>query len=90
MPPISLSVLVAATTAPATDLEHSDVSTASGYVTAALGHLPKKGEHVTIDGYLVTVAQASTRRVRQLHFHKLKGTNNSRLQLSPAPPWIVK
>ncbi|HYJ04822.1 MAG TPA: hemolysin family protein [Chthoniobacterales bacterium] len=64
------------------DLKHADVSTAAGYVTAALGNLPKKGDQVTIDGYLVTVVQASTRRVRQLHFHKLKGTNNSRLTSS--------
>ena len=53
------------------DLQHADVSTVSGYVPAALGHLPKKGEQVTIGGYRVTVAQAGTRRVRQLHFHKL-------------------
>ena len=53
------------------DLQHPDVSTVSGYVTAALGHLPRKGEQVTICGHRVTVAQAGTRRVQQLHFHKL-------------------
>jgi Mg2+/Co2+ transporter CorC len=40
-------------------------------VTHLLGHLPKQGEQVKIDDYLVTVSQADSRRVRQLHFRKL-------------------
>src|SRR6266581_9543630 len=38
------------------DLESADVSTIGGYVTHLLGHLPKTGEQVKIDGYLVTVS----------------------------------
>src|SRR6184192_4976441 len=53
------------------DLESPDVSTIGGYVTHLLGHLPKTGEQVKIDGYLVTVSQADSRRVKQLHFKKL-------------------
>jgi Mg2+/Co2+ transporter CorC len=53
------------------DLESADVSTIGGYVTHLLGHLPKTGEQVNIDGYLVTVSQADGRRVKQLHFKKL-------------------
>jgi CBS domain containing-hemolysin-like protein len=53
------------------DLENSDVSTIGGYVTHLLGHLPKTGEQVKIDNYLVTVSQAGNRRVNQLHFKKL-------------------
>jgi CBS domain containing-hemolysin-like protein len=53
------------------DLESSDVSTIGGYVTHLLGHLPKSGEQVTIDNYLVTVSQADSRRVKQLHFKKV-------------------
>jgi CBS domain containing-hemolysin-like protein len=53
------------------DLESPDVSTIGGYVTHLLGHLPKTGEQVQIDGYLVTVSQADSRRVKQLHFKKL-------------------
>ena len=53
------------------DLESSDVSTIGGYVTHLLGHLPKSGEEVKIDNYLVTVSQADSRRVKQLHFKKL-------------------
>jgi Mg2+/Co2+ transporter CorC len=36
-----------------------------------LGHLPKQGEQVKIDNYLVTVSQTDARRVKQLHFKKL-------------------
>jgi CBS domain containing-hemolysin-like protein len=53
------------------ELESSDVSTIGGYVTHLLGHLPKQGEQVKIDNYLVTVSQTDARRVKQLHFHKL-------------------
>jgi CBS domain containing-hemolysin-like protein len=53
------------------DLESADVSTIGGYVTHLLGHLPKQGEQVKIDGYMVTVSQTDARRVRQLHFQKL-------------------
>jgi len=53
------------------ELESPDVSTIGGYVIHLLGHLPKQGEQVKIDNYLVTVSQTDARRVRQLHFKKL-------------------
>src|SRR5438034_537111 len=53
------------------DLESADVSTIGGYVTHLLGHLPKTGEQVKIDGYLITFSHADNRRVKQLHFKKL-------------------
>jgi len=53
------------------ELESPDVSTIGGYVTHLLGHLPKQGEQVKIDNYLVTVSQTDARRVKQLHFRKL-------------------
>jgi len=53
------------------ELESPDVSTIGGYVTHLLGHLPKTGEQVRIDNYVVTVSQADNRRVKQLHFKKL-------------------
>jgi magnesium and cobalt exporter, CNNM family len=53
------------------ELESADVSTIGGYVTHLLGHLPKQGEQVKIDNYLVTVSQTDGRRVNQLHFRKL-------------------
>jgi CBS domain containing-hemolysin-like protein len=60
-------------------LESADVSTIGGYVTHLLGHLPKQGEQVKIDGYLVTVSQTDGRRVNQLHFKKLSDA------VAPAP-----
>jgi Mg2+/Co2+ transporter CorC len=53
------------------ELESADVSTVGGYVTHLLGHLPKQGEQVKIDNYVVTVSQSDGRRVNQLHFKKL-------------------
>ena len=40
-------------------------------MTHLLGHLPKQGEHVRVEQYDVTVSQADTRRVRQLHFRRV-------------------
>ena len=57
----------------ALELESADVSTIGGYVTHLLGHLPKQGEQVKIDNYLVTITQTDGRRVNQLHFKKLSG-----------------
>jgi CBS domain containing-hemolysin-like protein len=54
------------------ELANPDVSTIGGYVTHLLGHLPKQDEQVKIDNYCVTVTQADSRRIRQLHFKKLK------------------
>src|SRR6266404_5783819 len=54
------------------ELESPDVSTIGGYVTHLLGHLPKQGEQVKIDNYCVTVTQADSRRILQLHFQRLK------------------
>src|SRR5712691_762564 len=56
------------------ELESADVSTVGGYVTHLLGHLPKQGEQVKIDNYVVTVSQTDARRVKQLHFRKLAET----------------
>lgn len=53
------------------ELESADVSTIGGYVTHLLGHLPKQGEQVRIDNYLVTISQTDGRRVGQLNFRKL-------------------
>jgi CBS domain containing-hemolysin-like protein len=52
------------------ELESADVSTIGGYVTHLLGHLPKQGEHVQINDYVVTISQTDGRRVGQLHFRK--------------------
>jgi len=54
----------------ALELESADVSTIGGYVTHLLGHLPKQGEQVRINDYLVTISQTDGRRVGQLHFRR--------------------
>jgi CBS domain containing-hemolysin-like protein len=61
------------------ELESPDVSTIGGYVTHLLGHLPKQGEQVKIDDYCVTVTQADSRRISQLHFQKLKEAESAQV-----------
>jgi CBS domain containing-hemolysin-like protein len=51
-------------------LENADVSTIGGYVIQLLGHLPKQGEQVRIEDYLVTITQTDGRRILQLQFKK--------------------
>jgi CBS domain containing-hemolysin-like protein len=53
------------------EVENADVSTVGGYVTHLLGHLPRQGEQVPIENYIVTVSQTDGRRVGQLHFKKM-------------------
>src|SRR5205814_760045 len=48
-------------------LESADVSTIGGYVTHLLGHLPKQGEQVQIENYLITISQSDGRRVQLQH-----------------------
>src|SRR6195256_1763079 len=64
------------------ELESADVSTIGGYVTHLLGHLPKQGEQVKIDNYLVTVSQSDGRRVNQLHFKKLSSNTAATVSAS--------
>ena len=48
-------------------VESAEVSTIGGYLTHELGHLPKKGETVRIDGFEFTVSQTDGRRVVSVH-----------------------
>jgi len=54
----------------ALDLESSEVSTVGGYITHLLGHLPKEGESLRIEDFVVTVTGADDRRVQELHFKR--------------------
>jgi CBS domain containing-hemolysin-like protein len=49
-----------------------DVTTVGGYVVRRLGRLPRIGEQLRMDGYIVTVEQADERRVQQLSFRVFK------------------
>ncbi len=53
------------------DLESDEVTTISGYVTHALGHFPKQGETLRIEGYDVTATKVEARRVAQLRFKRV-------------------
>jgi CBS domain containing-hemolysin-like protein len=66
------------------ELENADVSTVGGYVTQLLGHLPKQGEQVRIEDYLVTVTQTDGRRVGQLHFKKVPAAGEQSAEKSVA------
>ena len=48
-------------------VESAEVSTIGGFLTHELGHLPKKGEKVRIDGFEFTVSQTDGRRVVSVH-----------------------
>jgi CBS domain containing-hemolysin-like protein len=65
------------------ELESPDVSTIGGYVTHLLGHLPKQGEQVRIDGYCVTVTDTDARRVKQLHFRKTQDVKPAETMTKP-------
>ena len=57
------------------ELKDEDVTTVGGYVVRRLEHLPRVGEQVRIDGYIVTVEQADDRRVQQLRFQRVAKRN---------------
>ncbi len=51
-------------------LEHQEVTTAGGYVYAALGHVPSAGETLDLDGYKVTVEKVVKRGIVKLRFER--------------------
>ena len=50
----------------------SEVSTIGGYITAVLGHIPLKGEHIHIGNYVATITATDGRRVLRIHFKRLR------------------
>jgi CBS domain containing-hemolysin-like protein len=75
------------------DLEwkDDDVTTVGGYVVRRLGHLPRVGEQVRIDGYIVTVVQADDRRVRQLRFQRVPKKNvRAMMQYRTSRRWMTR
>jgi len=50
---------------------HEDVQTVGGLVVAVLGHVPERGDAVTLGGYRVTVDQVSRRAVSRLRFERI-------------------
>jgi len=62
---VSLDELSAALGVP---LAHPDVTTVGGLIYSLLGHVPRAGEELTLDGYRVVVEQVVRRRVRRVYF----------------------
>jgi CBS domain containing-hemolysin-like protein len=51
--------------------EHEEVTTAGGYVYAALGHVPAPGESVVLAGWRATVEKVVRRGIARLRFERL-------------------
>jgi magnesium and cobalt transporter len=58
-------------------LSDDEFDTIGGLVTHTLGHLPKRGESVTIDRFEFRVIRADSRRIRLLSIHLLEDTPES-------------
>jgi magnesium and cobalt transporter len=54
-----------------TDFDSGDYDTIGGMVISRLGHLPKRGESVEIDGFRFTVVRADSRKIRLLNIERL-------------------
>ncbi len=52
-------------------LEHEEVTTAGGYVYAALGHVPSAGESLELNGFHVTVEKVVKRGIVKLRFERI-------------------
>jgi CBS domain containing-hemolysin-like protein len=52
-------------------LEHEEVTTAGGFVYAALGHVPANGETLEVAGCRVTVEKVEKRSIARLRFERL-------------------
>lgn len=59
------------------NLESGEVTTVGGYITQQLGHLPESGETVRVKGYEAKVTSSDGRRVGQVHFRKIDGTEKA-------------
>lgn len=55
-----------------TELSDEEFSTIGGLVVNQFGHLPKRGEHVSFDGLIVTVVRADSRRLHSILVEVLK------------------
>ncbi len=50
--------------------EHPEVSTVGGLIYSVLGHVPRAGEELTLDGFRVVVEGVDRRRVTRVYFEK--------------------
>lgn len=66
-----------------TSIPDEEHDTIGGYIINAFGHLPKRGETVEIEGFIIKVLRADKRRVHMLLFTRL--TNNDNVIDEPDP-----
>ncbi len=59
------------------DLESTDYSTVGGLLLARLGHVPKAGERLSLDGVVLEVLEASRRHVIKVRVHQTKAASAS-------------
>ncbi len=57
-----------------TALEHGEIDTVGGLVMAKLGHVPRRGEHIELDGLRFEILRADSRRVHLLKVTSIAGT----------------
>jgi magnesium and cobalt transporter len=53
------------------DWKDENVTTVGGYVVRQFGYIPRVGEQVRMDGYIVAIEQADGRRVQQVRVQRL-------------------
>jgi putative hemolysin len=58
------------------DLPEGPYETLAGYVMAALGHVPKRGEAVEVDGHRLEVTQLDGRRIARVRVTPLPRTED--------------
>ncbi|MCP5307020.1 MAG: CBS domain-containing protein [Chromatiaceae bacterium] len=66
--------------------DDSDFDTIGGLTVNALGHLPTRGESVTVDGFRFTVVRADSRKVRLLSVERIEGGGDAPSSASQAAP----
>ncbi len=55
-----------------TPMEHDDVSTVGGLIFELVGHVPRAGQELQLDGYRVVVERVVRRRIERVYFERLE------------------
>lgn len=64
-----------------TQFSDEEFDTVGGLVISRFGHLPKRGETVSFDGYVFTVLRADSRRVHAVKVTRLQDSDSAQLSL---------
>jgi magnesium and cobalt transporter len=65
------------------DLKDDEYDTVGGLVIHELGHMPRRGERVAVDGFRFKVLQADRRRVHTLEVRSDEGLSGSESAITP-------